>query len=77
MRCVICMRGETAPGQTTVTLERNGLTLVFRNVPAQVCGNCGEAYVDEGTSGDILRRGEEAAKAGVVVDVREYRAELV
>jgi YgiT-type zinc finger domain-containing protein len=71
------MRGETMPGRTTVTLEREGLTLVFRNVPAEVCRNCGEAYVDEATSHELLRRGEDATKAGIVVDVREYRAEAV
>ena len=47
MRCVICKVGETQPGKTTVTLERGGTTLVFKDVPAQVCPNCGEAYVDE------------------------------
>ena len=77
MKCVICMRGETTPGQTTVTLEREGLTLVFRNVPAEVCRNCGEAYVHEATSRELLRRGEDATKAGIVADVREYRAEVV
>ena len=77
MKCVICKRGETTPGRTTVTLEREGLTLVFRNVPAEVCRNCGEAYVDESTSRDLLRRGEDATKAGIAVDVREYRTEAV
>jgi len=48
------------------------LTLVFRNVPAEVCENCGEAYVDEATARDLMRRAEEAAEAGVMVDIREY-----
>jgi len=68
MKCVICKHGETRPGKTTVTLERDGLTLVFRNVPAEVCENCGEAYVDEATARDLMRRAEEAAEAGVMVD---------
>ena len=36
MKCVICKQGETLPGVTTVTLERNGLTLVVKSVPARV-----------------------------------------
>lgn len=47
MKCVICKNGEIKPGTVTVTLEGGGSTLVFKNVPAQVCENCGEAYVDE------------------------------
>ncbi|HHR85384.1 MAG TPA: YgiT-type zinc finger protein, partial [Candidatus Acetothermia bacterium] len=48
------------------------MTLVIRNVPAEVCENCGEAYVDEITSREILHCAEEAASAGVMVDVREH-----
>ena len=74
MKCVICKQGETRPQRTTVTLQRDGMTLVIRNVPAEVCENCGEAYVDEITSREILHRAEETASAGVMVDVREYVA---
>jgi len=72
MRCIICKKGETKPGKTTVTLERNGMTLVFKGVPANVCVNCGEEYVDEKTTKQLLKAAEEAAKAGVQVDIREY-----
>ena len=69
---VICKQGETRPQRTTVTLQRDGMTLLIRKVPAEVCENCGEAYVDEITPREILHRAEEAASAGVMVDVREY-----
>ena len=72
MRCVICKQGETRPGKTTVTLQRDGTTLVVVNVPAEVCENCGEAYVEEDTARELLERAEEAARAGVVLDIREY-----
>ena len=64
MKCVICKQGETRPEKTTVTLQRDDVTLVLRNVPADVCENCGEAYVDDATSREILHRAEEAAQAG-------------
>jgi len=35
MRCVICKQAETQPGKATVTLERDGLTLVVKGVPAR------------------------------------------
>ena len=72
MKCVICKEGETRPGKTTTTFERAGMTLVFKNVPAQVCANCGEAYLDEPISAKLLETAEEAARSGVLVDVREY-----
>jgi YgiT-type zinc finger domain-containing protein len=74
MICPICRHGETRPGTTTVTLERNGLTFVAKDVPAMVCANCGEDYVDEQTTRQILRMAEEAAASGVQVDVRAFRA---
>ncbi|MFQ5961399.1 MAG: type II toxin-antitoxin system MqsA family antitoxin [Candidatus Methylomirabilales bacterium] len=74
MKCVICKHGETQPGKTTVTLEREEMTLVFKSVPAGVCTNCGEAYVDEKISSQLLKTAEEAARSGVQVDVREYVA---
>jgi YgiT-type zinc finger domain-containing protein len=46
VKCVVCKKGETKPGKTTVTLEKDGATLVFKGVPADVCANCGEEYVD-------------------------------
>ena len=32
MKCVICKMGETQPGKVTVTLDKEGATLVFRGV---------------------------------------------
>ena len=74
MKCVICKQGKTIAGKVTVTLEREGMTLVIKNVPAQVCGNCGEEYVDEQTTNRLLKTAKTAAKAGVQVEVREYVA---
>ena len=74
MKCVICKHGETRDGTTTVTLERGGATLVIKSVPAQICDNCGEAYVDEVTTRQLLGIADEALRMGVQVDVREFAA---
>jgi len=74
MNCPICRTGNTQPGTATVTLEREGLTLVVRNVPARVCDNCGEEYVDDVTAVRLSEVAEEALRAGVKVDVRDYLA---
>ena len=72
MKCVICKKGSTEPGTTTVTLERGGLTMMIKGVPAQVCKNCGEAYVDEKVASELLISAEQAARAGAQVEIRQY-----
>jgi YgiT-type zinc finger domain-containing protein len=72
MKCVICKQGETRPGAATVTLEREGTVLVVRSVPAQVCQNCGEEYIDEDITAKLLQQAEEAVRAGVQVNIRTY-----
>jgi YgiT-type zinc finger domain-containing protein len=74
MKCVICKQAEVEPGSATVTLERDGMTLVVKHVAARVCPNCGEEYVDETAAARLLDTAEQAARAGVQVDVREYAA---
>lgn len=74
VKCAICRTGETGPGKATVTLERASLTLVVKGVPARVCNNCGEEYVEEGEAERLLTWADEAARLGVKVDVRDYVA---
>lgn len=74
MKCPICRNGETRPGTATLTLERGPLTMVVRHVPAQICDNCGEEYIDEATTEKALILAEAAARQGVTVEVREFAA---
>ncbi len=74
MKCMVCKNGETAPGTATVTMERDGLTLVVRGVPARICENCGEEYLNDAETSNLLESAEEAARSGVRVDVRDYVA---
>lgn len=74
MMCVICKNGTTQSGKATITLEREGTILVIKGVPAQVCANCGEEYVDEATTSLLLKTAEEVVQTGVQVDVRQYAA---
>jgi len=74
MTCAICKVGETKPGCVTVTLERAPTTLVVRGVPARICSNCGEEYVDEEASARLLSLLEAAVGGGVELEVRQYEA---
>jgi len=72
MKCMICKHGETEQGTTTVTLERDGSTIVFKEVPAQICDNCGEKYIDKAITKELLNKAREIVKNGVEVDIRKY-----
>lgn len=73
-RCSLCPGGRLEPGTTTVFLERGGATLVFKNVPAKVCDQCGEAFTDAETTQEMFRQAEAALKEGAEVEVRRYVA---
>ena len=72
MKFSIWKHGGTSAGETTVMLERDGMTIVFREGPALVCENCGEAFHDEAVTAALLKQAEQAAAAGVQVDVRRF-----
>jgi YgiT-type zinc finger domain-containing protein len=74
MNCIVCRHGDTQPGTTTVTFHRDGRTLVVNEVPAEVCENCGEAYVAEDVTAELLRMAAEAREAQAIVLVRDYSA---
>lgn len=74
MKCVICKHGDIQQGFTTVTLEKNGATIIFKHVPAHVCDNCGEKYVDGDVTADVLKKAQEIVSNGVQIDIREYQS---
>jgi YgiT-type zinc finger domain-containing protein len=74
MKCAICKSGRTAAGSTTVTLHREACTVVFKDVPADVCDNCGEYYLSEQVTADLLRRAETAAARGTEFEILRYAA---
>ncbi len=74
MKCTICKSGETAPGMVTVTLQRGDTTVVLKGVPADVCDNCGEYYLDESVATQVYDMAERAVRNGAEVEIRRYAA---
>jgi YgiT-type zinc finger domain-containing protein len=74
MKCGICGHDGTRVGTTTVTLEKNGTTVVIKDVPAEICENCGERYMSEQVTGQLLRQAKAAVEAGIELEVRSYAA---
>ena len=74
MKCTICKHGETRPGHVTVTLERNGSTVIFKGVPADVCENCGEYYLSEQVTRILLEQAEAAIQRGAEIEILRFAA---
>ncbi len=72
--CTICKHGKTKPGFATVTLQRGDCTVIFKDVPADVCDNCGEHYTSEDVTEELLRRAEVAVQNGAMVEILAYAA---
>jgi YgiT-type zinc finger domain-containing protein len=74
MKCLTCRQGETRPGTVTVTLTRGETTVIIKDVPAEVCENCGEYYLDESTSERVLAVAEKAVADHAEVEIVRYAA---
>jgi YgiT-type zinc finger domain-containing protein len=73
MKCVICKHGETRPGTASITLEREGTTIMIRDVPGEICDTCGEIYHSEEVTSILLKQAEQAYREGIDFEVRRYR----
>jgi len=74
MKCVICKNGDTRRGSATVTLARGGATVVIRDVPAEVCENCGEYYLSEQVTGEVMALAQQAVAHRAEIEVLHYSA---
>jgi YgiT-type zinc finger domain-containing protein len=74
MACAVCRHGVLEQGSTTIVLERGEMTLIFKEVPAQVCDNCGEEFVSSEINAALLRRAEEALSRGTTLEMQRFAA---
>lgn len=74
MKCVLCRQGETNPGSVTVTLQRDITTVIIKDVPADVCENCGEYYLSGKITDQVHAMGEDAVRKGAEVEILRFAA---
>lgn len=72
--CHVCGTGQAAPGKATVTLQRGETTVVVKDVPAQVCDNCGEYYLSAEMTEKVLALAEGAVRKGAEVEILRWAA---
>ena len=63
MNCIACKNGHLYLGHVTLSLTRGETLVVVKQVPAQVCDNCGEYTLDS----DIAHRVYSQADVGGVL----------
>lgn len=73
MDCALCKNGTTQNGRVTVTLERGSAIILIKDVPAEVCTNCGHYYLTEEMTKIILEKGREAISKGAEFEVLKLK----
>jgi YgiT-type zinc finger domain-containing protein len=54
-KCPIC-GGNFEPGFTTISKDNDNNLIVFRKVPALICSNCGEEYIEDSVLQQIEKK---------------------
>lgn len=55
MKCLVCKNNTFEVGTTMLNVERGAAILVITEIPARVCTNCGERYIEADTARDVQR----------------------
>ncbi len=72
--CIMCKNGKLVDGSTTFATDSGELLVVIRKVPALVCQTCGEEYLDQDVTRQLLQEVENSIYAAESVVIREYEA---
>ena len=72
MECVICKNGTTEDGFVNVPIVRKDKIIFIKNIPAQICNNCGEYYIDTSVAKEIYEKANERMNQGVEMEVTQY-----
>jgi YgiT-type zinc finger domain-containing protein len=60
MKCPICKLGSSKVGKSALTIDIKGHLFFFKDVPANVCNNCGEVYFSK----QVYQTAQESIKKG-------------
>jgi YgiT-type zinc finger domain-containing protein len=70
-RCPLC-GGETQPGTTTFAVDLKFGVVVVREVPALVCTQCGQAWIDDPVAAKLETIVTEASHKQALVEVMQW-----
>ena len=72
MNCPICWQAEPVGRLISINFERDEARYVINHIPARVCPDCGEAFVEEQVAEALLLQAKELSETGVLEGVVEY-----
>lgn len=70
-QCPLC-GGEKASGKTTYSVDLGEGVVVVRSVPAQICSQCGEEWIDAQAARTLEEIVNEAKKRACQVEVLSF-----
>jgi YgiT-type zinc finger domain-containing protein len=73
MICLICRQAEVVESFTSLDFQRGEMHLSITNVPARLCQSCGEAYMDEEVTAQVLQSAERIYRVGILEEIIDYR----
>jgi YgiT-type zinc finger domain-containing protein len=62
LKCAVCKKGETKPGKSVFRLTMGNREFVLKNIPAEICKDCGEEYINEKTTKLVLQKAHESSE---------------
>jgi len=57
-----------------VVLQRGKTIVIFKDAPAEICENCGEYYLSENVTEELLGRAERAIENGAEIEILRFAA---
>ncbi len=57
-----------------MTLERDECIIVLKKVPAEICDSCGEYYLSDAVTEQVLKKAESAINNGAELEIIRYAA---
>ena len=70
-QCPMC-GGEKKPGTTTYSVDLGDGVIVVRSVPAQICSQCGEEWIESATARTLEKIVDHAKKRRHQVEVLTF-----
>jgi YgiT-type zinc finger domain-containing protein len=72
MICLVCRKAQLIDGSVSISFERGEFKTLINLVPARVCPACGESYLDEQVTIQVLSQAEEILHQGMMDIVQDY-----
>ncbi|MFH1075563.1 MAG: type II toxin-antitoxin system MqsA family antitoxin [Pseudomonadota bacterium] len=73
MTCIMC-KGELTKGKVNFPVDRPPNFLLIKDVPAMVCEQCGEYFIDDGTAERIEEIVQRVKSSAVEIEVLRFAA---